>query len=169
MQVRAAGANDRLLVNRCDRCNQPVVTRTVEVSREVEGRVFVAALPARSCRACGETSYEPTVLRRFDLHVANHLAEAGVGSGAAFRFMRKALGLRAVDLAKLLDVSPETLSRWETEKRALDRGAFAVLAAAVRDALAGTTATLDTLRALGAPRTLPRRVQLDLTDDRGRA
>jgi len=155
-------------MKRCGRCDQLLVTRKVDVSREVAGHVFVAGLPARVCRSCGETSYEASVLQRFDLHVASHLAEAGVGSGAAFRFMRKALGLRAVDLAELLDVSPETLSRWETEKRNLDRGALAVLAACVRDALAGRTATLDTLRALRAPRTLEKRVQLDLTGDRAR-
>lgn len=169
MQFRAASANDGVVVKRCDRCNQPLVTRTVDLSRDVDGRVFLATLPAQSCRVCGEASYEPAVLQLFDLHIAQHLAEAGVGSGAVFRFMRKALRLRAVDLALLLDVSPETLSRWETGKRSLDRGAFAVLAAAVRDALAGTTATLDTLRALGAPRTLQKRVHLDLTSVRGRA
>lgn len=156
-------------MKRCGRCDGLLVSRKVDVSRDVGDHVFIAALPARHCRACGETSYEAVILQRFDLHVANRLAEAGVGSGAAFRFMRKALGLRAVDLAELLDVSAETLSRWETEKRALDRGALAVLAACVRDALAGRTSTLDTLRALRTPRALEKRVQLDLTGDRARS
>lgn len=156
-------------MKRCSRCDGALTSRKVDVSREVAGHVFVASLPARFCKACGETSYEAAVLQRFDLHVANRLAEAGLGNGMAFRFMRKALGLRAVDLAELLDVSAETLSRWETEKRALDRGALAVLAACVRDALAGRTSTLDTLRALRTPRTLEKRVQLDLTGDRARS
>ena len=156
-------------MKRCTRCDGVLVARKVDVSRDVADHVFVASLPARLCRSCGETSYEAAVLQRFDLHVANRLAEAGVGGGAAFRFMRKALGLRAVDLAELLDVSAETLSRWETEKRALDRGALAVLAACVRDALAGRTSTIDTLRALRTPRTLEKRVQLDLTGDRARS
>lgn len=156
-------------MKRCGRCDGLLVSRKVDVSRDVGDHVFIAALPARHCRSCGETSYEAAILQRFDLHVANRLAEAGVGSGAAFRFMRKALGLRAVDLAELLDVSAETLSRWETEKRALDRGALAVLAACVRDALAGRTSTLDTLRALRTPRALEKRVQLDLTGDRARS
>jgi YgiT-type zinc finger domain-containing protein len=152
-------------MKRCIRCGGAVSTRKVEATREVGQHLFVASLPARVCRACGETQFEGSVLQRFDLHVAVCLIEAGVGSGAAFRFLRKALGLRAVDVAELLDVSAETLSRWETEKRALDRGALAVLAACVRDALAGRTSTLDTLRALRTPRGLEKRVQLDLTGD----
>src|SRR5262249_34268170 len=34
-------------------------------------------------------------------------------SGEEIRFLRKALGMKAVDLAKFLDVTPETFSRWE--------------------------------------------------------
>jgi transcriptional regulator with XRE-family HTH domain len=134
----------------------------------VGGHVFVAALPARYCRSCEEASYEGATLQRFDLHVASRLVEAGSSSGAAFRFLRKALGLRAIDVAGLLDVAAETLSRWETDKRAVDRGALAVLASCVHDALAGRTTTLETLRALRSPRTLEKRVQLDLTGDRAR-
>lgn len=155
-------------MKRCGRCGGPLASKKVDVSREVSGHVFVAALPAQQCKTCNETSYEGSVLQRFDLHVATRLADSGVSSGAAFRFMRKALGLRAVDLAELLDVSAETLSRWETDKRSVDRGSLAVLSACVRDTLAGRTSTLDTLRALRTPRTLEKRVQLDLTGDRAR-
>lgn len=155
-------------MKRCNRCGGHVVAKTVEASREVAGHRFVAGLPARQCKACNEISYDAFVLERFDLHVANRLVESGVGTGSAFRFLRKALGFRALDLAELLDVSTETLSRWETEKRPVDRGALTVLAACVRDALAGRTETLDTMRALRTPRTLGKRVQLDLTGDRAR-
>jgi YgiT-type zinc finger domain-containing protein len=155
-------------MKRCNRCQGALVAKKVDATREVAGHVFIASLPARQCKACGEISYEGAVLQRFDLHVATRLAESGVSSGAVFRFLRKALGLRAVDLAELLDVSAETLSRWETDKRAVDRGGLAVLASCVRDALAGRTETLDTLRALRTPRTLEKRVQLDLTGDRAR-
>jgi len=155
-------------MKRCNRCGGHLLAKTVDASREVSGHVFVAALPAKQCKSCGEVSYDGVVLQRFDLHVANRLAESGVSSGPAFRFLRKALGLRAIDLAELLDVSVETLSRWETEKRAVDRGALTVLSSCVRDALAGRTETLATLRALRTPRSLGKRVHLDLTGDRAR-
>jgi DNA-binding transcriptional regulator YiaG len=155
-------------MKRCHRCGGAFTNKIVDASRDVSGHHFVAALPAKQCRSCGDVTYEGSVLQRFDLHVATRLVESGVSTGPAFRFLRKALGLRAVDLAELLDVSSETLSRWETEKRAVDRGALTVLSACVRDALAGRTETLDTLRALRTPRALGKRVQLDLTGDRAR-
>jgi DNA-binding transcriptional regulator YiaG len=153
-------------MKRCSRCDGGLLTVNAEVTREVAGHAFVGSVPARKCNACGEITFEGSILQRFDLHVATRLADSGVCCGAAFRFLRKAIGLRAVDLAELLDVSAETLSRWETDKRSVDRGSLAVLASCVRDALAGRTWTLDLLRALRTPRTLAKHVQLDLTGDR---
>jgi len=34
-------------------------------------------------------------------------------SGKEIRFLRRALGIKAIDLAKFLDITPETFSRWE--------------------------------------------------------
>jgi transcriptional regulator with XRE-family HTH domain len=65
--------------------------------------------------------------------------------------MRKALGLRAADLAGLLGVAAETVSRWETGQRDVDRGALALVGGLVVDRLEGSTATLDRLRALAKP------------------
>lgn len=36
-------------------------------------------------------------------------------SGNEIRFLRKAIGMKAQDLAKFLDVTPETFSRWEND------------------------------------------------------
>jgi hypothetical protein len=77
--------------------------------------------------------------------------------------------MRATDLAALLDVSAETISRWETEKRAVDRGALALVGNLVRDTLEGRTATLEQLRALREPRPLAKTIQLDLSGDFARS
>src|SRR4051794_4971557 len=54
-------------------------------------------------------------LGRLELHAAIAvLAEAESISGDELRFARKAMGLRQPDLAALLDVAPEPVSRWET-------------------------------------------------------
>jgi hypothetical protein len=45
-------------------------------------------------------------------------------------------------------VTPDTVSHWETEKHAPDWSTLATLAALVVDALDGSTATRDRLRAL---------------------
>ena len=56
------------------------------------------------------------------------LSHAESINGEELRFARKAMSLRQPDLAALLDVATETVSRWETDKdhsdrRARDRGA----------------------------------------------
>ena len=45
--------------------------------------------------------------------------------------MRKSVPLSAVELASLLRVAPETISRWETGERAVDRAAWLVVRALV--------------------------------------
>jgi transcriptional regulator with XRE-family HTH domain len=150
---------------RCTDCDSVALLEeaTAESWREIAGHRFVAVLPARRCGACEKVQFESAALRGFELRVAAILAEAGAGNGPAFRFMRKALGMRATELAQLLDVSAETISRWETEKRGVDRGALALLCGLVRDALAGRTHTLDQLRVLCEPRPLEEVVRLDTT------
>jgi DNA-binding transcriptional regulator YiaG len=46
---------------------------------------------------------------------------AAIVTGADLRFARKALGLRAAELAVTLEVTPETVSRWETDARPIPR------------------------------------------------
>jgi len=50
---------------------------------------------------------------RHELAAATLLVARGVRTGSEFRFVRKLAGLRANELAEMLDVRPETVSRWE--------------------------------------------------------
>lgn len=97
-------------------------------------------------------------LGHFELAVAEKLAGLGIRTGEAFKFMRKALGLRAVDLAELLDVAAETVSRWETGEP--EARAFALLGSIVAERLRGQEETVDRLRALRSPRKRPARVRV---------
>ena len=83
-------------------------------------------------------------------------------SGAGLRFMRKAMGVRGVEFADLLGVTPETVSRWEADKHPIDRGAFTLLGMMVADRIAGTHTTEDALRATRAPRRLGDHVEVKL-------
>ena len=56
--------------------------------------------------------------------------------------MRKALGLKAQELATLLGTTKETVSRWENGKHSVDRPTFAVLATLVIDASKDRRSTL---------------------------
>jgi transcriptional regulator with XRE-family HTH domain len=77
-------------------------------------------------------------------------------------FRSAPLGLSGASLAELLDVAPETVSRWESGKRPVDRAAVAVLGSLVVDSLNQRTETIDRLRALREPPKLGKTVHLDV-------
>jgi DNA-binding transcriptional regulator YiaG len=131
-----------------------------EDSIQVGNRVFTALLPAKQCPECEEAYFSAAVIGRFELMVAAELARSGEKSAEAFVFMRKAIALRAVDLATLLDVTPETISRWEHGKVPIEHRAIAVLGGLVIDDLRGTSDTAERLRALRQQHSLPNVVNL---------
>lgn len=150
-------------MKRCERCKTGKLSRTtVSESVEVEGHLFTAKVPALVCDACDETYLDGPSLERLELQVAVALARAGVASGATMRFMRKALGLKATELAELLDVTPETVSRWETGKQSLEHRAMAVLGSLVIEREQKRTAMLETLQVLRKPKKLAKKVTLSL-------
>jgi hypothetical protein len=59
-------------------------------------------------------------------------------------------------------VSAETVSRWENGHRAAERSVWNTLADLVADKLAGSTTTLDRLRALSEPRIPKQPIRLRL-------
>ena len=130
----------------------------------VSGRRFVVTLPARSCRSCG-VSVDPASHERMDLEIACELARDGPASGETFRFMRTALGMRAVELADLLGVAAETVSRWENEQRSVDGPAWIALGSIVLEKARLTVSTLERLRALRGPRARARSVRIVLPEN----
>jgi len=128
--------------------------------RTVGGHVFVSKVRGRTCDQCGEATFADGEVERVDLAIARALVDEGIASGGAFKFIRKAVGLRATDLAELLHVTKETVSRWETNKVPIDHPARALLAMMLADRAAGGTSTQDVLRAMGAPKPLAERVEL---------
>jgi DNA-binding transcriptional regulator YiaG len=148
----------------CPSCHAPstLVSSTTEATRDVCGCLFIAPLPATACSACGHVEVDREAEAKFVRRVAHILADSGAASGGAFRLMRKAIGLRATELAQLLSVAPETISRWETEKRGIDRATVAVLASLVHEQTEGRRTTLDSLQRLRAPLTLPATLRIDV-------
>jgi putative zinc finger/helix-turn-helix YgiT family protein len=134
----------------------------VEIRREVGDHAFITNVDGRRCTDCGEVSFKGTDLARFETAVAVALAEAGESSGEALRWMRKALDLRAVDLAQLLGVTPETISRWETGRVTIDKGALALVGLMVMDLARGNTGTMDALRARAGRKGLGKVVRIKL-------
>src|SRR6266545_3612241 len=147
----------------CAVCNQGKTEMAdVELRREIAGHLFTATVRGWTCDACDEEVYEAADIERFDAAVALALAQAGAGGGEVFRLMRKVLGMRAVDLAELLGVTPETISRWETDKHPIDHEALALLSLLVMDHAKGSTASLDALRGRVEPKPLAHRIEVKL-------
>ncbi len=144
----------------CVMCKGRLEAVTVGEVIDVDGHAFAARIPAARCTSCRETFIGAEDLAAFETAVAVRLADAGASSPGAFRFMRKAVGLKASDLAALLDVTAETMSRWENGKLPIPRAPAALLGAMVRDAAEGRTVTRDALARLGNPRKLGKRVRV---------
>jgi putative zinc finger/helix-turn-helix YgiT family protein len=137
-------------------------TETLSVTLPRCGLVASIAAPARRCAGCGEVHVERDVLERAQLSIGCALADRGVHTGDALRHMRKALELRAADLARLLGVTPETVSHWETGRAPPARSAFVAVAAMVEEAIGGRTTTRDRLTMLASATRLPRVLRVKL-------
>lgn len=139
-------------MNKCPACSASgLSTQSERQTRKIGAFTFRADLPALVCRKCGESYVAGPDLQRFELAAARELAHLGVRSGEALKFMRKAAGLKAAELAELLGVSAETISRWETDKVPIDWAAFVAVGSLVADKIEGRTDTLERLRALRLP------------------
>lgn len=138
----------------CYNCqSELLIQKTPTETLEIAGYVFTAQLPSLVCEACGEGSYAGEDLHRFELAAARKLAEIAEPSGEAARFLRKSIGLKAIDLAQLLHITPEILSRWENGKLAVDENSFLILGDLVEDYCTGSKRTLERLKTLREPRT----------------
>lgn len=150
-------------MTQCYACkNQNFVIEYLEKTREVDGHQFTAILPIQKCTTCGEFLFPAESLYQFELAIAHQLAESGTHSGKTFRFMRKAIGISARELAHLLDTTPETISRWETNKRDIDHSALAILGTLVLDEIKGHTDTLKRLENLRTHKPLAKSIRVSL-------
>lgn len=109
---------------------------------------FTGFVPAQICSACNENTVDAKYLMSFELGIATLLAIAGVASSEVFTFMRKAVGLKAKDLAKLFGVTPETVSRWENGKIPVETRSITLLGNMVVDKTYGVTNTIARLLAI---------------------
>lgn len=149
------------MAKRCFNCKSTELVAAEHEDRiEVSGHRFTRSLPVMRCTRCGEETTKGQDIEAFELEVAAELARHGELPADAFKYMRRTLGMKAAELAELLDVAPETISRWENDKQTIERRAAALLSSMVLDKVEGRTSTLDRLRALMKPSPLPKLVRL---------
>ena len=123
--------------------------------------------PQKVCAACGERYYDAKDLIAAEEAVTRELVARGIRDSAIFKHLRKAVGLKASELADLLGVTAETVSRWENGHNEADRAVWATLDQLVEDHYARRSTTLDRLKGF-AKTTVPKRpVSLTLARARG--
>lgn len=152
-------------MQRCPQCGGAIARAKKAHSSTVAGTTFVVKLPAYGCRDCKALFMEGTALERADLEVACVLASRGPASGEGFRFLRKTLGMRAVVIAELLNVTAETVSRWENGQRDVDGNAWIAVGSIVLERAGLPCSTLKRLMGLAKRPKLPKTVRIDLTKD----
>lgn len=146
-------------MNKCVNCNRKTLKKSSTIHRAViSGITFTGRVPAMECTECGESYVAIDDLGDFELAVSERIATLGVGTGESFKYMRKALGLRAIDLAELLGVAPETISRWENGVP--EAHAFVLLGSMVADRIDGRDSTIKRLQAMQSPRKRPAKVKV---------
>ena len=140
---------------RCAVCSKGTArSARIEMKRTVAGHVFTATVRGRVCDACDEAFFDDAVVARVDLAIARALVDADLGSGEAFRFVRKVVGLRANELAALLAVTKDITRGGRRVRCRSTAGPRRSLAMMLLDREAGVTATQDALRALSRPKPL---------------
>jgi putative zinc finger/helix-turn-helix YgiT family protein len=130
------------VMTRCTQCGSDQLgASTAPDQLVVAGQTFTAELSALRCNACGAVFFDGSAVGEFERAVARELARRGPATGETFQFMRKALALRSMDLAEMLDVTHETLARWETGKLPISRASWIAVSSLVLD-YEGTRARL---------------------------
>ena len=149
---------------RCQRCQAGLLEdSSTETTRRIASQEFVARVPAHRCLACGVFVVRRSEMAAFELAVAVRLVDTHSTSGEVLRYVRKVLGLKGKEMAGLLEVCAETVSRREQGKVPVDRATFAVLRQMVLERVRGESTTVEFLaRSSGmvaaqapAPRTEP--------------
>jgi putative zinc finger/helix-turn-helix YgiT family protein len=139
-------------MERCTNCGKVSLEAGEQaITLDVGDRSFEGHVGGWRCGECGERSYDGSELEAFEQLAAAWLAEHGVRTPEELKFMRKAVGIRAADLAALLGVTPETVSHWETGKHAADLAVRSEIAAIVLETLRRPTTARQRLQAHGKP------------------
>jgi putative zinc finger/helix-turn-helix YgiT family protein len=86
--------------------------------------VYLIGVKFRVCRSCNAKIAEIPAVKQLMISIARAVVEGDSPlSGEEIRFLRKRLGKRSSDFARLVGVSLEEVSRWENDHNAPGRSA----------------------------------------------
>ena len=133
-----------------------------EESIKIGETAFVGIVPSYVCPKCKKQHYTSAPdMKRFELAVASYLAYVGKPVGEMVAFIHRVLGYTSSEMAKLLDISPEHLSRMEHGKRDIDHRIWILLGALAIDAYNGKEDTLIRLKKLMLDQPAPATVRVE--------
>lgn len=121
---------------------------TKPITRKISGRTFTVEVPVRWDEEAEDYVVDSDDLGAADLSMAAALALEGPVDSQSLRFMRAAIGLEQRRLAEFLGVRPETVSRWENDVTAVDRGAWLLVATLVLERAGQQVPTIERLERL---------------------
>jgi transcriptional regulator with XRE-family HTH domain len=139
------------LMRSCPKCAARITPGTRRIAQHVGGRDFLLKVPAGTCRLCGTGYLDAESLEWGELQIACRLAMEGPANGATLRALRKSLGFLAAQLAEMLGITAETISRWETGQRRVERSAWIVVGSMVLEKANVPACTLARLKAVTCP------------------
>jgi DNA-binding transcriptional regulator YiaG len=142
----------------CPFCDKRAKTVEKEHAWEFEHGKVTTSLIGISC--CGQIFFSGPEMQTAEEEIARAIVEAGFQGGDVFRFLRKTLGLPAKDLAALFDVTPETISRWESDERPVPRTARALLDQLVFEHIEEEDGLLKHLKTMRQPARRGRRISV---------
>ena len=149
-------------MKKCVECKAEAMRpAAIRSEHKVGGFTLAGDVSGFECTKCGAKYLSGPSLGRFELEAAARVAALGARDGASMRFIRKALGLKASELAELLGVAAETVSRWENDSLPIEPRWFALLAALADDRLAGRERVTAALRRSG-PAPVPNAPPVDV-------
>jgi len=141
------GDDTMSLNKKCPTCGQvgTLTLRHTDATSCVGANRFVMEVPAWVCGVCDEAIFSSETLSAMERAVTRELIASGAQDPAALRWLRKAAELPGAELARLLGVAAETVSRWENGVQTPDRATVAVVAELALDALEGRIDTRSRL------------------------
>ena len=96
-------------------------------------RVYLQDVPARRCPACGTQTVRIRAIARLHRAIAEALIQKHSRfTGEEICFLRKHIGLSGQDFARRMGVKPETVSRWENDRKEIGSSADRLLRMLVR-------------------------------------
>ena len=118
----------------CPTCGTMMKETRGALHTRVNGEdVAVSNVPHVECPKCGEQVLTYTQARRFEEDaIAFYRKKYGLLSGDEIRAIREHHGLTQVELARLLRLGPNTISRWEAGRN-VQTAALDVLLRLIRD------------------------------------